>query len=1033
MRNISVRGNNNAAISSTYVLYANGGGLTYWSNTVLPENISSLSTSITLSYISLSTLVSTSVGHVYTDISGMIQSTYKNTADISTLSSVLYTDVQNLNTQIADLSGSFDNLYGDFEVFSNQTYLQVNGILTSTINFTESTLYGISSVSTFFNEIAAVQSSVNFGLSSMSTALSLQNISSFSTLTVNYIEADGILSTNLNYFISSSAGIVNANVLQLTDFSTFSSIITQQLLSTSDSLQLLIQSTSDAAQGYTSTVYYSSVQQLQISTFNNTNDISTLFAISTTLSTSLFTLTSSFVSTLFSEQSVDIYNQLSTLSTNVSVLYTQTSSLFQYESTISSLFLLNVAYQNGINYGFSTSISTLANDVYLLTSTGLTQSLYLSFEQLLNYTEQEITNISTTVSTTVGYIYISSAIILNNVSSLGAQLIDQISTVSSYANVFLTSSVVYVTSSITAYNIILSTVLYSTNNAILSNTSSQAASTLYRIENSTLAYYNNFTASLLAAAPSMYLSTLYTNSTINLTSTNFTGVMNLANFTNFNINVYGIVDGLSNYMIDYDKTVIDRLNYQRGVITINVSTIGQPYTNFNSKLLLNVNRWGIPTTSIGNVIPFISSSAYSIQYEYTLINKVMYTNVLNVFPRIFISSPIIVALSTNVYINLSSPSNTCFLRGTPLAIQWQPVNLLPPSTVISQSFVPDVEIDLLRNGSVYARYFTPFTTSTLTIAAPYLTRTDYTGNPLVPISVNVFVTGTDSDFANTSFTTLLPAFTNLTINNSSIVTNQYLGGQELVEVTELGKYPFAAPNSATASVNLPLGASPFYQNSSIYTVNNLFNGIINTTGALGASETNIVYNNIALTTSFSEATITYPDFYVNLPSYFNSLSTLQKFGSQLTFTLSNVTKSYTFVASTISSLTNTTFRLLNTSVSKPTRTFTTGDTAVIKFTYSQIPFISSVGTYFESTFLGPTATPANISTPATFATYNFTGFPLASNDLISTLTFYNLVSTPIGPVSTQRTLFEPSFVSNGSTFSVRVSTTTQASAQIFRF
>ena len=46
LRGLNFRTPANAAISSQYTLYANGGGQTYWSNSISPTDLSTLSTTI---------------------------------------------------------------------------------------------------------------------------------------------------------------------------------------------------------------------------------------------------------------------------------------------------------------------------------------------------------------------------------------------------------------------------------------------------------------------------------------------------------------------------------------------------------------------------------------------------------------------------------------------------------------------------------------------------------------------------------------------------------------------------------------------------------------------------------------------------------------------------------------------------------------------------------------------------------------------------------------------------------------------------
>jgi hypothetical protein len=79
------------------------------------------------------------------------------------------------------------------------------------------------------------------------------------------------------------------------------------------------------------------------------------------------------------------------------------------------------------------------------------------------------------------------------------------------------------------------------------------------------------------------------------------------------------------------------MDYSRGCIFLQVSTLGQMYTANSGKLAFDVYRWGLPTTIWGNTIPTIADSQYTIEYEYTILNKTVYTNLLAIYPLLYIS------------------------------------------------------------------------------------------------------------------------------------------------------------------------------------------------------------------------------------------------------------------------------------------------------------------------------------------------------------------------------------------------------------
>jgi hypothetical protein len=136
-----------------------------------------------------------------------------------------------------------------------------------------------------------------------------------------------------------------------------------------------------------------------------------------------------------------------------------------------------------------------------------------------------------------------------------------------------------------------------------------------------------------------YLTTLNTNSTINLHDGTYVGILDFVNYRNFEINVYNLqnITG-SNYRLQYDPSGLTNLDYSRGYIFINISTPSQIYTQNGGKLEFDVYRWGIPTTIWGNFFPTIGESQYTLEYEYTILHTNIYTNLVNVYPLLYVES-----------------------------------------------------------------------------------------------------------------------------------------------------------------------------------------------------------------------------------------------------------------------------------------------------------------------------------------------------------------------------------------------------------
>ena len=128
----------NAAISSQYTLYANGFGQAYLSNSVLPQDVSTLSTSLGFT--------DSNVADLSTQVSTL------NYNFISTTSTLTY--VVNSTTQYTQDT-------------SNTLNSNANNFYASSLNIIYSTVAGFSNYSTSYSEISAVQSSVNTNTSSL--------------------------------------------------------------------------------------------------------------------------------------------------------------------------------------------------------------------------------------------------------------------------------------------------------------------------------------------------------------------------------------------------------------------------------------------------------------------------------------------------------------------------------------------------------------------------------------------------------------------------------------------------------------------------------------------------------------------------------------------------------------------------------------------------------------------------------------------------------------------------------------------------
>ena len=590
-------------------------------------------------------------------------------------------------------------------------------------------------------------------------------------------------------------------------------------------------------------------------------------------------------------------------------------------------------------------------------------------------------------------------------------------------------------STVVSYPAILNSTLASTNSAIYAQTTVAATSTLTTIQNSTIVTYNQFVASLNAQASTVVLSSLYTVQTINLTSGNFVGNMDLVTYRNFNVNVYNVLNGGSNYALTYLSNSLTGLDFRRGVITIDISTVGASYSNNNSLLRFDTYRWGIPTTVWGNMYPYISNADYTLQYEYTILNSVLYTNLLNVFPRLAVKTPVVTSTIGTSPVFKGSLANGVspidFWRGSPIQVSWSNYSYFPYGTAGTPPYAPEVMLDVNVNGSsmgMYGPY--PLSQSTAIIRAPYLMNQSV---PVVPTKVRAYINGKPMEAAEVTFNTILPTFDTIQMFPGGYPSaNQFLVGQELVAITDARRWPLA---NANASV---VATTPFtsFNNDPAYRIQNLINGYYNTTGSAGfptaitRAPTAVPSLNQFIEDSASPG-FGYPAFSVSLPSpYGDNINTMFGAGAVFTFTFRNVpnTRTYTFIANAITSLGGTLWRFANTSITKSTNTFTTpSEACIISYTISLPPTFTSP---LESTFVGPIS--IGSPDPTVFAEMNNLNLT-ALADPVSTILFCNLLtSVPVATSNAHGNYVKGIVSYGGDTYSSTFTLSSLTTAQYFR-
>lgn len=472
---------NNVPYPPGYVLYINANGTTYWAPGTSASALSTFSTC------------------VYTYIED------NNASMRSSISS--------LQKQINQQSTALSSLYSNQLELSTTIIFQTSTMFYSSIELTNSTLYSLSSLILFFTNLSATNSSLQFGLSTLSTAIDVQNASTYNAVVGVLNQA--IVSTV--QYIDKNLSTLSTIVAYERELSTFSTLITRQLLSTSFSLTRITTSTSASLTKSINLLTISTAQNYSTSKGLQTQ-ISSLQTFSTAISSATYLWISSFVSTSQSIQDKYIYASISSLSSVIAYNQISTNAAFQIINavTLSTTSALNVTNSNVTN--LSSQVSTLTNQLSSLTTASLTAGVYNTFVQLGIYTTGLISSLTSSVvvyeSTVTSQVYVQNLSISQSyynkyVSSLYASTLSTLVpftqiyysslTSTSYATVYSTldsqlNSTVYANT--LKYESTLISQLDSTNTIWLSTSVGYSQSQLSSIETSTIVAYTLFINSL---------------------------------------------------------------------------------------------------------------------------------------------------------------------------------------------------------------------------------------------------------------------------------------------------------------------------------------------------------------------------------------------------------------------------------------------------------------------------------------------------------------------------------------------------------
>lgn len=763
----------NAAISSQYTLYANGFGQAYLSNSVLPQDVSTLSTS-------LGTTDST-VAVLFDEVSTL------NYNFVSTTSTLTY--IVNSTTQYTvDASNALNDLANEFYA--------------SSLNILYSTVAGFSNYSTSYNEISGVQSSVNTNTSSLSSYIYYQNISTYGALSADALYSTGQYALSTTAYTDKQMSTVSSLYVTMSTLSTFSSVVTGQLLSTSggltSSLVALSTQTSTlfAAVNRTTT---SSLTVLFSTTAGHGQELTLLEAMSTSMSS----ITSSFYSPAIStSQGIQESNNLSTAVTFIGQIESNTQEISSLSTVLSLYISTNSEQVSSITQNLSSlssSVSTLWWEFNLLKTSSILSSIYYSFYNLEIYTSSIITSLSNIIPSSMSTLYYSTTV--QNTSTSDGFFNQFVGSIyDSTLSTVIPSTMWYVSS--------LVSTLYSTGYALFNSTiASTILSSLY---STTEAYLDTLSPQIVSSLTS----TLGSYKIYTLSGTNSNAVLDLATYRNFTVNVTGIEDPTL-YRISYSNAALVNRDYATGIITLDITTVGTPYSTNGSLLSFDTYHWGFPTYIEEQFIPYISNADYTMQYQYTILNQILYTSLLNVYPRTSLSGLTVAKTGSNLVYRNGVADARGYWRNGSATVSWIPYMFYPFVSARGPTYSPQVLVDVLYGTSTVGTSGPfPLTQSTGVVKLPYVVGT----SPLLSTTLRAYIGGKKGAGATLSTTgyTVVPSFTRITL--SSFGTT-FLGGNALVATNDAGSSVFTTATPVAVTTNRVPATSNY---SALYAASNLF-------------------------------------------------------------------------------------------------------------------------------------------------------------------------------------------------------------------
>lgn len=809
VRDLFVRTRDNVPIASDYALYADGKGGTYWAPTISGQGLSTFSTLIGLDAVGLSTAthaaLSTLGGATQAGVASQVSSA---TASLSTASqfAAAFAALGAVQARAEDLSGGVASAVASLTDSLTSAQVYIEGLAAGAVRLRED----LTSTAKAEAEGAAasVRADISGALALLATADTLRAATQDA---INRAEAAALLTTVLQTSVEGRLGPLEG-----------------QLAATRAALE-------DLSGGAVA---------------STRARVAAAEGVATGLATGLEDASGRVAALEGALDSVEgrVLERLSTvfdgvLATNVAglrgdLVAVSSAAGGAQRDVSTSLSLLESAVTLTISSGaaFSGSVSTFSNELSTLRFSSIFAGIYQSFEDLVDYSEwllrarlstfhasslgaTQSTAVALAVSSGDAYFALAVAVCLPSTMST---IISTVSTTAAYTlSTSLGSYNEYTTSSIAGIEATSRAVFTAASSTFAGSTNTtlrQSGSTLTALEASTL-------GGILSIATVSTLAPLYTEQEILLTRTaDPTALLDFSHYRNFRVTLSDIAESASLYRLSYHPSTVVGQTYRRGLLLVDVLSTGA-YARNEGRLLMDMERLGLPGTIFDALQPTVSCADYLLTYEYSILPSGggaapgVFLAFNSIYPRIRLRDA---AVATRPTVFDASGSGVGHVPGATLRVTWTYSAALPLDGATGDAadpqgppFAARVYMDLvlaaepLRVLATAGPFPLPAGGGDLTLPRTWPQGADPT-HPAVPLLLRVFVEGRrHTEAAELPVLLVMPVVRSVTLRSGSQphtwsqVSCKTVGGVEVAQdaaVLAVAASGTAAPRSAATIV-----------------------------------------------------------------------------------------------------------------------------------------------------------------------------------------------------------------------------------------